>query len=315
MDFTAFGDFQPGTGMRKNYSADVPRRRCSQAVARQQCDRVRYIQGCGKMVAHADTFLKDNECLRGVIDSGHNKANAYILRNVGDNYEPKQFRTWSPKAIALIGRMHPTLISRCVHIEMRRKGLGEKVAELRPDRLGHLHILAQKAARWASDSMDALRAAEPNIPASLSGRRADNWRHMLAIADAAGGSWPERARKAAEAMVADDDNEVAGILLLQDVHTYFETHKATDRVTSSDLAKVLHEMLERPWPEWGKNGKPITETQIAKLLRNFKVKSRTIRQDAGRSRGYLAEQFKDAFACYLPTKTELSPPKCYPVTM
>jgi len=126
--------------------------------------------------------------------------------------------------------------------------------ELRPDRLGHLHILAQKAAGWAADNLDALRTAEPNIPPWLAGRRADNWRHMLAIAELAGGFWPEKARKAAEAMVADDDNETAGILLLQDIRRYFETQK-TDRVSSSGLAKVLHEMLDRPWPEWGKNAK------------------------------------------------------------
>jgi hypothetical protein len=54
------------------------------------------------LVDEADTFLRDNEGLRGVIDSGHNKANAYILRNVGDNYEPKQFRTWSPRQLHLL---------------------------------------------------------------------------------------------------------------------------------------------------------------------------------------------------------------------
>ncbi len=257
------------------------------------------------LVDEADTFLKDNEPLRGVIDSGHNKANAYTLRNVGENYEPKQFRTWSPKAVALIGRMHPALVSRCVHIEMRRKGRGEQIAELRPDRLGHLHVLAQKAARWAADNLDVLRMVEPEVPSWLAGRRADNWRHMLAIAELAGGTWPAAARSTAEVMVADDDNEVAGILLLLDIRNYFEVHK-TDRVSSCDLAGVLQEMLDRPWPEW-KSGKPITEAQVAKLLRNFKVKSRAIRIHGTVAKGYLEEQFKDAFTCYLSPQMPVTP--------
>ena len=107
-------------------------------------------------------------------------------------------------------------------------------------------------------------------------------------------------------MVADDDNETAGILLLQDIRRYFETQK-TDRVSSSGLAKVLHEMLDRPWPEWGKNAKPISEAQVAKLLRNFKVKSRNLRIDDSVVKGYLLEQLKDAFVLYLPAKSSSTP--------
>jgi putative DNA primase/helicase len=218
------------------------------------------------LVDEADTFLRDSDELRGVLNSGHNKANASVIRTVGDDHEPRAFKTWAPKAIACIGRLPATLASRSVHIELRRKGIGEQVVALRPDRLGHLLVLARRAARWAADNMEALKTADPEMPTTLTGRRADNWRHMLAIADLAGGTWPVTARKAAEAMVADDDNEVAGILLLQDIRTYFDENKR-DRVWSIDLVETLHEMLDRPWPEWGKNGKPISESQVAKRTR------------------------------------------------
>lgn len=220
------------------------------------------------LVDEADTFLRDSDELRGVVNSGHNKANAYVIRTVGDDHEPCQFKTWAPKAIACIGRLAPTLASRSLHIELRRKGAGEQAIPLRPDRMGHLHVLARKATRWAADHVEELKIAEPNLPSTLSGRQADNWRHMLAIADLAGGVWPARARKAAEAITADDDDEVASILLLQDIRAYFEEHNK-DRVLSLDLVETLHEMIDRPWTEWGKNAKLISETQVAKLLKGF----------------------------------------------
>jgi putative DNA primase/helicase len=250
------------------------------------------------LVDEADTFLRDSDELRGVLNSGHAKATAQVVRTVGDGHEPTAFKTWSPKAIACIGRLAPTLASRSIHIELRRKGIGELVVKLRPDRTDHLLVLARKAARWAADNAKSLKVTDPDIPATLTGRREDNWRPLLAIADMAGGPWPSRARKAAEAMVADDDNEVAGILLLQDIHTFFDTNK-TDRVSSLDLSESLKEMLDRPWPDW-KSGKPISETQVARLLKGFKVKSRTIKitKDVTK-KGYLKEQFKDAFERYL----------------
>lgn len=261
------------------------------------------------LVDEADTFLAASDELRGVLNSGHNKANAFVIRTTGDDHEPRHFRTWSPKAIACIGKLPATLASRALHIDLKRKASGEKVIELRQDRLEHLAILARKAARWAADNVKALESAEPKMPPTLTGRRTDNWRHLLAIADAAGGVWPTLARKAAEAMVADDDNQFAGILLLQDIRRYFNEHKKADRVTSQDLAETLKDMLDRPWPEW-KGGKPITARQIAKLLGEFKVTPRTVQVKPGDDRtakGYLKEQFADAFSRYLASASPVSP--------
>ena len=60
------------------------------------------------LIDEADTFLKDNDEMRGIINSGHTKDTAYVIRTEGDNYEPKKFSTWAPKAIAMIGDMPDT---------------------------------------------------------------------------------------------------------------------------------------------------------------------------------------------------------------
>ena len=250
------------------------------------------------LVDEADTFLRDSDQLRGVLNCGHNRSAAYVIRTVGDEHEPRQFKTWAPKAIALIGKLPATLASRAIPIELRRMAIGETVEPIRADRLDHLKPLARQAARWAADHAATLREAEPAVPAVLTGRRADNWRHLLAIAEAAGGDWPDRARRAAEALGAGETGDTAPIMLLADIRAIFG-ERGVDRISSEDLASSLVTMVDRPWPEWGKAGKPITQRGIAKLLEPFKIKPDSVRIGSATPKGYQLEWFDDAFRRYL----------------
>lgn len=89
------------------------------------------------LIDEADTFLRDNEELRGVLNSGHSRDSAYIIRTAGDDHEPRAFNTWAPKAIALIGKLPSTLADRSIVIPMRRKLPGEQVERLRLAQLPH----------------------------------------------------------------------------------------------------------------------------------------------------------------------------------
>jgi putative DNA primase/helicase len=249
------------------------------------------------LIDEADTFLRNSDDLRGILNSGHNRAAAYVLRTQGDEHEPRRFRTWSPKGIALIGKLPPTLASRSLHIELRRKGAGELRDPVRGDRLQHLAPLQRRLVRFAGDHELKLRVADPDLPVNLSGRRADNWRHLIAIADAVGGEWPKRARQAAETLSANDLGETAGIMLLSDVRDIFE-ERVDGKIASADLAEELGKLETRPWPEW--KGKTITTRQVAKLLEPFGVSPSTIRTGGTTAKGYRIEQFEDAFARYLP---------------
>ena len=231
------------------------------------------------LIDEADTFLKGSSELRGVLNSGHQRSNAYVIRTIGDDHEPRRFRTWAPKAVALIGKLPPTLASRAIHIELRRKTASESVERLRSDRLDHLEPLRRQAARWVADNAISLGAADPVIPEALSGRAADNWRPLIAIADLAGGEWPARARRIAQELGGRTE-QTAGIMLLEDIKRTFIDHDI-DRLFSAELAEKLSQMEDRPWPEWH-HGKPITAPQIAKLLEPFGIGPGTIRR--GRAR-------------------------------
>ena len=87
------------------------------------------------IIDEAETFLKENEELRGILNAGHRQSNAYVIRTVGDDHKPRFFSTWCPKAFALIGRLPDTLEDRSIVIPMRRRAAGETVERLRLDRL------------------------------------------------------------------------------------------------------------------------------------------------------------------------------------
>jgi hypothetical protein len=120
---------------------------------------------------------------------------------------------------------------------------------------------------------------------------------LLAIADAAGGEWPRRAREIAAATV--DADEAKRIGLLADIRDVFET-KGVDRIKSADLAAALVAMEGHPWAEQGKSGKPLSVNSLARMLANDGISPKNIRFGDEIPKGYELEQFKDAFARYLP---------------
>jgi hypothetical protein len=265
------------------------------------------------LIDEADTFLKDNEDLRGILNSGHRKG-GQSLRVVGDNHEPRQFSTWAPLAIAIIGRLPGTLEDRSVVIPMRRRKPTEKVKLFRSDRAGDLEVLARKMARWAKDHERQLATSDPNV-GDLLNRIADNWRPLFAIADAAGGHWPKRVREIADAADRASGDQSLSILLLQDIHWVFDGRPEvendrvvlrgtkTDRISSDELVSQLVAIADRPWGEWGRSGKPITQNRLARLLDKFGIEPSGIRIGSQTPRGYYRSAFEDAFSSYLPNET------------
>ncbi|MCC6192810.1 MAG: DUF3631 domain-containing protein [Anaerolineales bacterium] len=251
------------------------------------------------LIDEADSFLRDNEEMRGILNSGHTRTSAYVIRTTGEDFEPREFSTWCPKAIAGIGRLPDTIMDRSIRLTMRRKGPGERVEPM-PEEDGAFLVLRQRLARWTADNGTAIAAARPDLPLGIENRRADNWRVLLAIADAAGGRWPALAREAcAAAANADGEDDSLKVTLLADLRTIFAV-RGTDKLPTEDAIRALTEMAERPWTECNK-GKAINSRQLSRWLGEFGIKSRDIRPEGQKNcKGYRLEDFADAFACYLP---------------
>jgi hypothetical protein len=190
-----------------------------------------------------------------------------VLRVTGDDLEPRQFATFGPCAIALIGTLPSTLADRSIPIELNRRRPNERVESYCPDRAGHLDQLARQAARWAQDNAIAVGAADPEMPEEVTNRARDNWRVLKAIATVAGGQWPGFIDEAAKAAQARGGEEASRLeLLLGDIRAVAFPDNQTE-IRSADLVQRLIELEGRPWAELGRSGKPLTQNSLARLLK------------------------------------------------
>lgn len=259
------------------------------------------------LIDEVDAFLKANEEARGILNSGH-KPNGKVGRVVGDNHEVRNFSTWGAKALCGIGSIASTLHSRSIRLELRRKLSGESVENLRHANKQQLNNLVRRMARFAEDVNTEIRVARPAPISSLNNRAQDNWEPLLAIADAAGGTWPERARNSAQQIASKEAiNEATdvGTELLTDIRAAFERLKVS-RVSSSDLLNALCQDEEARWATYDK-GKPMTPRQLAKRLKDFGIVSGSIRLASGQTpKGYYLDKFNEVFTRYLPVTLHLS---------
>ena len=252
------------------------------------------------LIDEADSFVKDNEEMRGILNSGQTRAAAHVIRNVETNgeHKPRRFSTWAPKAIATIRSLADTLEDRSVVLQLQRKSKAASVARLRRRDNDEFARLRSRAARWAADNFSKLTDPDPDIPDALNDRAADNWRPLLAIADLAGGAWPQRARESACLLSGEGhDSTSVNVELLADIRLAFGE---TDVIRSADLVAKLTADPERPWAEW-RHGKPITQKQLAGLLAPFGIISETVHPiGQSHAKGYKRVKFEEVWEAYLP---------------
>jgi hypothetical protein len=137
----------------------------------------------------------------------------------------------------------------------------------------------------------------------LNDRAADAWSSLLAIANLAGGEWPERARKATIELAGNQSTQTLREMLLDDLRELFDTEPKPDVRFTKEILAELHKDETRPCVGW-RNGKPITDRQLATQLKPFGIKPKTFRDGSKTRKGYELAQFDDAFARYLPVRSE-----------
>jgi putative DNA primase/helicase len=247
------------------------------------------------LIDEADRLLRGASWI-GIIQSAHARLGGTVDRTDSKG-NPIQFSVYGPKAIAMIGNLEDTLADRSIIIEMRRKRPDESCERLRPSVFAALAELKRKAARFAADHYTTLMDADPAIPQGLYDRAEQNWRPLLAIADAAGGDWPERARRIAVDMAGStNDDSSPATLLLSDIRDLYERGRV-DKIITSILVAALIKMEERPWARWSKS---LAAANLADLLRPFGIKPKRMRHGNGVARGYERAMFEDVWIRYLP---------------
>lgn len=210
------------------------------------------------LIDEADAWLASNEGLRGLLNAGHSHDAAFVVRSHPVTLEPERFSVWAPKAIATIGDLPGTVEDRSILIRLDRKPQNRKLLRLNRRAKADIAEIGRRFARWALDHAGEIDAdAEPDLPDGLNDRASDNWRPLLALADMAGGDWPQMARRAAIVLSGDEDlmKEEAGVRLLASIAEILPNLAGDDFILTSDLTTALQKMEE--WYTYSR-GKPIT---------------------------------------------------------
>ena len=252
------------------------------------------------LIDEADSFTKEDDGIRNVLNSGHTKPGAYVIRceSEGKSIRTRKFSTWAPKIIASIGKLAGTVMDRSLIVRLRRKGKSEKVERFELRDTAEFSELRRMALRWAEDNIEALEKAKPDLPADLFNRPADNWRPLLAVADAAGGTWPELARKVALALSGTSSDR--GVELLQDIRRVFDETRSP-WLPAKLLCQHLNDLEDGPWSEY-RNGKPITPRGVHTLLEQYEIASKKERS----SNNYYKTAFEEAWSRYCLEAVDLS---------
>ena len=102
----------------------------------------------------ADTYLQDNEEMRGVIDSGHEREFAWVIRTAMEGEDTVYFSTWCPKALAMIGLPKRTILSRSIHVRLERKTGEAKTEKLKKKHYQEFAECGGKSPGWRTTSVN-----------------------------------------------------------------------------------------------------------------------------------------------------------------
>lgn len=247
---------------------------------------------------------KENEDVRGLLNAGHRKgavAGRCVVR--GKIVETEELPAYCAVALAGLDDLPDTLMTRSVIVRMQRRAPGEKVEPWRlPVNGPDADRLRARIEAWtaivAADAVDCW----PAMPDGIEDRPADVWESLLAVADLAGGHWPETARCSAVAAVAASMRKAPtiGVLLLKDLLTIFKSHDQP-YICSESVLTELKGIEESPWGSFKKNGDPIDARGLARHLRRYGIESHDQRVGGDKvQKVYFRAEFEEAWARYLP---------------
>jgi hypothetical protein len=253
----------------------------------------------------------DNEELRGFLNAGHRRTGV-TYRCIGDggNQTVQAFPSYCAVAVAGLGSLPDTILSRSVIIRMRRRARNEKVESFRA-RIHEAegHKLRDRLAQWAEQARECVMGAWPDMPDGVTDRPADVWEPLLAIADAAGGNWPERAREACVTLVTAskaNDKGSLGVRLLTDLRDHVMV--GIDRLPTVAILDRLNALDDAPWADL--HGKPLDNRRLSRMLAEYMtadnepIASRNIKTAGSVLKGYYAADLRDAWARYCPPPPE-----------
>lgn len=241
---------------------------------------------------------KDNEEIRGLLNAGHRKhstAGRCVVR--GKQVFTEEIPAYCAVALAGLGGLPDTMLTRSVVVRMRRRAPSEMVEPYRRrEQCQAGEALSKRLEMWAASVESKVTGVWPVMPHGIHDRDADVWEALLACADAADGTWPEAARVACVALVAESKASTPslGIHLLSDLRKVFGDAEALS--TEQILTKLIA-LDESPWGDL--RGKPLDARGLSNRLRPYGVSPTSVRIGDSTPKGYYRQSFWDSWNRYL----------------
>jgi hypothetical protein len=245
---------------------------------------------------------RDNEEIRGLLNAGHRrhaKAGRCAVR--GKTIVTEEISAYCAVAMAGIGDLPDTIMGRSIVLRMRRRGPSEIVHPWRRRMYyDEGNELRERLSAWASSIEAELMDYWPVMPLGIEDRAADVWEALLAVADKAGGEWPECARAACVALVAEsrESTPSLGLRLLKDLKDVFGANK---HMSTTDILNALYDIDEAPWDLL--KGRPLDARGLAVRLRPYNVRPKDVRIEGKNLKGYSAVDLWDSWERYVPTSS------------
>jgi hypothetical protein len=241
------------------------------------------------------------DAVRTIINAAHRRGPG-VPRCIGEDNEVRHFKVFGFVAIAGIGRTWDTIEGRSITIEMERKSPSESVSRFRRKIAdADAEILRRRMMRWSGDHTGQVAEAQPDLPDFLGDREQDVWEPLLCVACTLSPAAYLGLIESAKALLRPEDEDNAPqIQIIRDLKIIFGDK---DKMFSETLCEELAAMEGRKWPEY-RNGKPITQNQLARLLKGFKrpdgitIKPIDIRIETQVKKGYNRAWFKRLFSIY-----------------
>ena len=245
---------------------------------------------------------RENEELRCFLNAGYRQG-ATVGRcapTTSGKWSTEDLPAYCAVALAGIGNLPDTIRDRAAVIRMMRRRASEPVEQYRPrDYEAEGHALRNGLVAWANSVSPTIMKALPVMPSGIVDRAAEVWEPLVAVADAAGGQWPERARAAANALVAESQEEIAsdGERLLVDLRGIWLAHHDPQSMFTKDILDELNKLEEAPWGAW-RGGWGLDSRGLANLVRPYRIGSTTVRVGKEVSKGYRRDDLVDLWERY-----------------
>lgn len=242
---------------------------------------------------------KNNEEIRGLLNAGHRKgAVAGRCVAIGNTIKTEEISAYGAVALAGLGSLPETILSRSIIVRMRKRSPSEKIEPYRR----RIHRsegeqLKAQIAQWCSQIASSVARAFPALPEGVADRDADMWEPLFAIADAAGGKWPRQAREAALALVTQSKESTPslGVQLLTNLREVFADQ---EKMFTTSILAELNKNDEWPWGNL--RGSELDPRGLADLLRPYGIARTTIRVNDKPGKGYRAIDLYEPWTRYTP---------------